>query len=57
MTCVYYIPYLLVIGNVWAEEAVEDSKKMVEDKATQGRNILAIFAAEVGKSFGALVLR
>lgn len=38
-------------------EEVGDSKKMVEDKVAQEKNILAIFVAEVGRNFDARVKR
>lgn len=46
----------MVVESGWVEE-VGDSKKMVEDKVTREKNILAIFVAEAGKNSGALVLK
>lgn len=38
-------------------EEAGDNKRMAEDKVSPEKNIPAIFVAEVGMNFGALVLR
>lgn len=56
MAYAYCTPYWKAVESEWVE-VVGDNKKMVEDKVTREKNILEIFVAEVGRNFGALVLR
>lgn len=47
----------MVIGNERGGEAEGDSRMMLEDKATQEKDILVTVVFGVGRNFCALVMR